>query len=96
MSLCLLVHLLLHGRGGLSLDSNPVCLRVNATSLDQDLDKDARVNGAIDNTVVDLTQSGYPSLVPRPSSTWPGGEAKDILLQGKSIIATLARASIQT
>ena len=25
-----------HGRGGLSMDSNPVCLRVNATNLDQD------------------------------------------------------------
>ena len=37
-----------HGRGGLSLDSNPVCLRVNATSLDQDLDQNARVNGAIE------------------------------------------------
>ena len=36
----------LHGRGGLSLDSNPVCLCVNATNLDQDLDKNARVNGA--------------------------------------------------
>ena len=36
----------LHGRGGLSLDLNPVCLRVNATSLDQDLDQNARVNGA--------------------------------------------------
>ena len=36
----------IHGRGGLSLDSNPVCLRVNATSLDQDLDQNARVNGA--------------------------------------------------
>ena len=42
----------LHGRGGLSLDLNPVCLRVrvNATSLDQDLDLNARVNGAIDLT----------------------------------------------
>ena len=30
-------------RGGLSLDLNPVYLRVNATSLDQN----ARVNGAI-------------------------------------------------
>ena len=27
-----------HGRGGLSLDLNPVCLRVNATNLDQDVD----------------------------------------------------------
>ena len=36
----------LHGRGGLSLDLNPVCLRVNATSLDPDLDQNARVNGA--------------------------------------------------
>ena len=26
---------------------DPVCLRVNATSLDQDLDQNARVNGAI-------------------------------------------------
>ena len=40
----------LHGRGGLSLDLNPVCLRVNATSLDQDLDQNARVNGAIDSS----------------------------------------------
>ena len=38
----------LHGRGGLSLDSNPDCLRVNATNLDQDLDKNARVNGALE------------------------------------------------
>ena len=38
----------LHGRGGLSLDLNPVCLRVNATSLDQDLDQNPRVNGALD------------------------------------------------
>ena len=38
----------LHGRGGLSPDLNPLCLRVNATSLDQDLDQNARVNGAID------------------------------------------------
>ena len=37
----------LHGRGGLSPDLNPVCLRVNATSLDQDLDQNACVNGAI-------------------------------------------------
>ena len=37
----------LHGRGGLSPDLNPLCLRVNATSLDQDLDKNARVNGAL-------------------------------------------------
>ena len=35
-----------HGRGGLSLDWNPVCLRVNATNLDQDLDQNASVNGA--------------------------------------------------
>ena len=35
----------LHGRGGLSPDLNPLCLRVNATSLDQDLDQNARVNG---------------------------------------------------
>ena len=34
----------LHGRGGLSPDLNPLCLRVNATSLDQN----ARVNGAYD------------------------------------------------
>ena len=34
-----------HGRGGLSLDLNPVCLRVNATNLDQDLDQNPRVNG---------------------------------------------------
>ena len=31
---------------GLSLDSNPVCLRVNVTNLDQDLDQNPRVNGA--------------------------------------------------
>ena len=41
-----------HGRGGLSLDLNPLCLRVNATSLDQDLDQNARVNGAIGHMVV--------------------------------------------
>ena len=40
----------LHGRGGLSPDLNPVCLRVNATSLDQDLDKNAHVNGALAST----------------------------------------------
>ena len=28
-----------HGRGGLSLDLNPVCLRVNTTNLDEDLDQ---------------------------------------------------------
>ena len=39
----------LHGRGGLSPDLNPVSLRVNATNLDQDLDQNARVNGAIDH-----------------------------------------------
>ena len=33
---------------GLSLDLNPVCLRVNATSLDQDLDQNPRVNGVLD------------------------------------------------
>ena len=44
-----------HGRGGLSLDSNPVCLRVNATSLDKDLN--ARVNGAI----VSLSKLVYES-----------------------------------
>ena len=38
----------LHGRGGLSLDLNPVCLRVNATSLD--LDQNARVNRALHNS----------------------------------------------
>ena len=32
-----------HGRGGLSLDLNPVCFRVNATSLDQDLNQNPRV-----------------------------------------------------
>ena len=37
----------LHGRGGLSLDLNPVCLRVNATNLDQDLDQNTSVNGEI-------------------------------------------------
>ena len=39
----------MHGRGGLSLDLNPACLRVNATNLDhvlQDLDQNPRVNGA--------------------------------------------------
>ena len=29
-----------HGRGGLSPDLNPVCLRINATNLDQDLDRE--------------------------------------------------------
>ena len=38
----------MHGRGGLSLDSNPVCLRVNATNLEQDLDQNPRVNRAYD------------------------------------------------
>ena len=33
---------------GLSLDSNPVCLCVNATNLDQDLDQNPRVNRALD------------------------------------------------
>ena len=32
----------MHGRGGLSLDLNPVCLRVNAVNLDQDLDQNPR------------------------------------------------------
>ena len=36
----------MHGRGGLSLDLNPVCLRVNATNLDQNLDQNPRVNRA--------------------------------------------------
>ena len=36
-----------YGRGGMSLDLNPVCLCVNATSLDQDLDQNPRVNGAL-------------------------------------------------
>ena len=31
-----------HGGGGLSLDLNPVCFRVNATNLDQDLDQNPR------------------------------------------------------
>ena len=35
-----------HGRGGLSLDLNPVCLRVNAT--DQDLDQNPRGLFAVD------------------------------------------------
>ena len=34
-----------YGRGGLSLDLNPVCLRVNTTN--QDLDQNTCVNGAI-------------------------------------------------
>ena len=42
----------LHGRGGLSLDLNPVCLRVNTTNLYQDLDQNPRVNGAYDNCIV--------------------------------------------
>ena len=33
---------------GLSPDLNPVCLRVNATNLDQDLDQNPCVNGAYD------------------------------------------------
>ena len=37
-----------HGKGGLSLDSNPVCLRVNGTNLDQN----PCVNGAIDSQVI--------------------------------------------
>ena len=36
-----------HGRGDLSLDLNPVFLRVNVTNLDQDLDQNPRVNGAL-------------------------------------------------
>ena len=36
-----------HGRGDVGLDSSPVCLRVNATNLDQDLDQDPHVNGAL-------------------------------------------------
>ena len=35
-----------HGRGGLSLDLNPVCLRVNASN--QDLDQNLHVNRALD------------------------------------------------
>ena len=35
-----------HGKGGLSLDLNPVCFRVNATNLDQDPDQNPRVNRA--------------------------------------------------
>ena len=35
-----------HGRSGLSLDLNPVCLCVNATNLDQDLDQNPCVNEA--------------------------------------------------
>ena len=38
----------IYGRGGLSPDSNPVCLRVNATNLNPDLDQNASVNGAIE------------------------------------------------
>ena len=37
------------GGGGLNPDLNPLCLRVNATSLDQDLDQNARVNGAYES-----------------------------------------------
>ena len=37
------------GGGGLSLDFNPVCLHVNATNLDQDLDQNPHVNGAYHN-----------------------------------------------
>ena len=40
----------LHERGGLSLDLNPVCLRVNTTNLYQD--QNPRVNGAYDNCMV--------------------------------------------
>ena len=40
-----------HGRGGLSLDLNPVCLRVNTTSLDQDLDQNPCVNGALESNL---------------------------------------------
>ena len=65
----------LHGRGGLSPDLNPVCLRVNATSLDQDLDQNARVNGAI------LSHS----LVPRPSLSL--SSAITILEAGKKELA---------
>ena len=36
-----------HGRGGLSLDLNPVCLRVNTTNQDQDLDQNPCVNRAL-------------------------------------------------
>ena len=50
----------LHGRGGLSPDLNPLCLRVNATSLDQDLDQNARVNGAKEhNKVIPLVGTDY-------------------------------------
>ena len=37
---------------GLSLDLNPVCLRVNATNLNQDLDQNPRVNRAYEATGV--------------------------------------------
>ena len=40
-----------YGRGGLSLDLNPVCLRVNATNLDQDVDQNLRANGALERGV---------------------------------------------
>ena len=36
-----------HGRGGLSLDLNPVCLRVNATK-----DISLRVNGALHTSIL--------------------------------------------
>ena len=39
-----------YGRGGLSLDLNPVYLHVNANYLDQDLDQNPYVNGAIDTS----------------------------------------------
>ena len=37
-----------YGRGGLSLDLNPVCLHVNTTNLDQDLDQNPRVHGTLE------------------------------------------------
>ena len=59
----------LHGRGGLSPDLNPVCLRVNTTSLDQDLDQNTRVNGALEHAQQGLVGgelSPPPQTLQRP------------------------------
>ena len=64
-----------HGRGGLSLDLNPVCLRVCATNPDQDLDQNPRVNGAIataSRCLVFLNLSYRPAF-PMGPTVWGRG-----------------------
>ena len=72
---------------GLSLDLNSVCLRVNATSLDQDLDQNARVNGALDAFFLSCDLSSLlPCYLTFPPSSvcplvfWGGREGYQSLL----------------